>query len=278
VYFDAVGVDDIALNRSAEGCRQALIATKGGKGLRLCDVAVGRRVVGHLSFSDVASVHVERIMPFGGSIDRVTIEDHPGTEALKTEFWKHARRSSTRDLARSSEWNTVKQDLLTIQTAHGHTLYLRFYADLEDAERNSVRLAEEDEVAGPIFKDNALQWAQTIVRYCGPDQLKQPLPHFGDDTSEELRDFLVVIHGESKEHRRTKSGDALFRRMGAAYHRSASTDRSRFHPAPNRQGSGRRSSNDTQSPTSRVQPCIETTGSQSGRGMGMERKVSFPDV
>jgi hypothetical protein len=116
---------------------------------------------------------------------------------------------------RSSEWNTITQDRLKIQTVHGHTLYLRYYSDLEYAEshRSEVLNGAEDNT---IIKDNSFQWIQTIVRYCGPEQLKQPLPHFGDDNDDELRDYLIILHEvDSKpSHRRgLSSGDILPRRL-----------------------------------------------------------------
>lgn len=37
-----------------------------------------------------------------------------------------------------------------------------------------------------------MEWAQTIGRLCGREQLKQIITHFGTDTKEELRDYLVV--------------------------------------------------------------------------------------
>jgi len=229
VYFDAVGADECGLCPENEGTRQALVATRGGKGLRLCDVAVGRRIVGRLSFSEVASVHVERIMPSEGSM---MMGDSPDVEVEKTEFWQSAshnlRASYLGDgLKRGVEWSTIKQDRLRLHTQHGGTLYLRFYADLERGKHHADLLAAEDEVDGVLNKNNAFQWAQTIGRFCGPDQLKQPLSHFGDDSTEELRDYLVVVAGseEGKTHRRNKSSDLLFRvasRKKLLHHRRAS--------------------------------------------------------
>ena len=69
---------------------------------------------------------------------------------------------------------------------------------------------------------------QTIGRFCGPEQLKQNLPHFGADSSDELRDYLIVVDrpAESKGHRRTKSFRSLTRSLGSRkilfQHRSSS--------------------------------------------------------
>lgn len=225
VYFDAVGVDEVTTNQEYEGTRQAIAATKGGKGLRLCDVAVGRRIVGHLLLTDVSSVHVERKMPSDGNI---VIGDDPEIDVEKSEFWKsHHRASYVDGFTVGSEWNTMKQDRIKILTQHGHALYLRFLGDFEHGKQHPELLSAEDEVYGVINKNNAIQWTQTIVRFCGPAQLRQPLPHFADDTTEELRDFLVVIPsgGETKLHR-LNSTDNLFRmasRQKLSHHRRASS-------------------------------------------------------
>jgi hypothetical protein len=210
VYFAADAVDEeSALDAAGKSARQAIMATKGGKGLRLCDVAVGRRVVGHLHFSEIDSVHVERRMPLESNAEA---DECPDVEVEKNEFWQQiSGRSHASVLRRGDEWCGIKQDLLRIHTIHGHTLYLRFYSDLEDARHHAARLESEDEANGFLFKDNSFQWAQTIVRTCGPAKLQQNLPHFADDTSEELRDFLVVNHGTEppRGHHRGRSVDGV---------------------------------------------------------------------
>lgn len=206
VYFDASDVDGVAGNDDLEDTRSALAATKGGKGLRLCDVAKGRKIVGHLSLVDVKAVHVERDLPA-----EADSEEYEGDEGVgKNEYWcllegEHSQR-------RLRAWKRTKQDSLKIETTHGHTLFLRFYSDLENNEHHVERMMEEDEVAGDLFKNNAFQWAQTIGRFCGPEQLQQPLEHFGDDTPDELRDYLVV-HDADYELRSKGARELLRRAM-----------------------------------------------------------------
>lgn len=197
VYFDAVGVDEACPNTAVF---EALSATKGGKGLRLCDVAAGRRVVGHLSLSEITAVHVEREMPTDEAF-----EDSASADAdvvKKTEYWQ--QKSDSVGFNRRELWHKIKQDRLVAETAHGHTLYLRFFSDFEDAQSHPEHYSAENEERGDLYKDNAFQWVQTISRMVGPEQLKQALPHFGDDTNDELRDFLVVHRHEAevKGHRR----------------------------------------------------------------------------
>jgi hypothetical protein len=203
VYFEVTVADDVTDNGNAENTKQALIATKGGKGLRLCDVAVGRRVVGHMSLSDVTSAYVEREMPGNKGEDDGGLND----THMHTEFWQPGRYRGSHS---SSSWNAIVEDRVKIQTAHGGTLYLRFYADLEDAQSSSRALSGGDNEKESITKDNAFQWIQTIVRYCGPEQLKQALPHFGGDTEDELRDYLILSHDNDSKHghrRGFSSGD-----------------------------------------------------------------------
>ena len=200
VYFDASGVDDIALNPGTEDIRQALVATKGGKGIRLCDVAEGRRVIGQLPLSDVLKVNVEREMPHLYTPEAL---DGPEQEVAQNEFWsaKETTHDGSGSEPRNSTWCSIKQDILKIHTKDGGTLCLRFYSDLADAKAHTARWIAEDEVAGPLYKDNAFQWAQCIGRYCGPEQLKQSLPHFGEDTDSELRDYLVVRYDDTRSNR-----------------------------------------------------------------------------
>jgi hypothetical protein len=219
VYLDASSVEDIQgagytaeeiSNR--ESVRQAVIATKGGKGLRLRDVAMGRKVVGHLGLSAVDAIHVERILhPDNGEYDEQAASDDK--QDIQAEFWKKSGSDSHSHLSRTFRWAHVKEDRLKIHSIHG-TLFLRFYSDLDDNESHHKRCANEKESEGSIFKNNAFQWCQTIVRLCGINQLKQKLQHFGDDDADELRDYLVVVDGknftDSPRHTRKKSlGDFL---------------------------------------------------------------------
>ncbi len=184
VYFDAT-------DKAADtGLLEALKATRGGKSLRLKDVAIGRRVVGHLEFSEIESVLVHRFFP-GHSAES---ESGSVRGASQVEFWIAAH------LHLGEMWNTIKQDQLRIKTVDGRELVLRFYSDLEDAQHHPEHYGPDREEKGPIHKNNAFQWVQTIGRYCGPIQLKQKLPHFGDQTDEELRDYLFVVNDDHKHH------------------------------------------------------------------------------
>jgi hypothetical protein len=198
VYFELVDdQDDLRMSTLL-----ALNATKGGNGLRLCDVAAGRKVVGHLDLSEVTEVHVERDMPLEELALLDEMQQSNTADEPPTEYWQTASRHvSESDAARpprNIRWAKIKEDRLKLTSMHG-TLVLRYYSDLEDSETHPDRSAMENEEHGTLTKNIAFQWAQTIARFCGRDHLKQMLPHFGDDTSEELRDYLEVVHYHEKE-------------------------------------------------------------------------------
>ena len=265
VYFDATVADDSGAAQAVDDTREAIVATRGGKGLRLCDVAVGRRVVGHLDFSDIESVVVERDLPHAvasGELD-------PPFFVSKVEYWQD--RDFDDSATPQSRWSNTKQDSLKIQTTSGHTLLIRFYSDLADAEAHADRVDAEDELQGPIFKNNALQWAQTLIRFCGPEQLKQSLPNYGKDSNDELRDFLLVKNPERKgaTHRRGASAESVFwhqlPRMLSTANVASSPVPAKETPRPRKPGPLRRASSTFDGTTpQRQKPSLHRASSMSG--------------
>lgn len=232
-HDDEISEGDI---RKRLAAKEAVIATDGGKGLRLCDVVAGRRIVGHLSFSDVTAVHVEREVP---SILSATFPKNvPG----QNEYWQSCEDTIALGGADSMQkrWEQVNQDRLRIMTMHG-TLFLRFHSDLHDGEMHSERILEEVGDESPLHKDIAFQWAQTIVRHCGVSQLQQDLSHFGHDDGDELRDYLEIVHKESKprHHRHASIGTlmgSLPRPLAATFTRQTSNltaESQTRYPTPN---------------------------------------------
>lgn len=203
---DGEGSDDGKQLREAG--RQALAATKGGKNLRLCDVSAGRRVIGHMSFSDIVSVYVERVPRLPESVPRSAQETTAELNHGHVEYWQDKPEDDRGEslVDRQKRWDSIHQDSLRIETISG-VLYLRFCFDLEDTEAHPERVIAESDETNPIYKDTALQWAQTIIRQCKVGQLKQPLPHFGANDQSELRDFLQIVPREEKTrgHRRFAS-------------------------------------------------------------------------
>mmetsp|Transcript_58839 Transcript_58839/g.65899 ORF Transcript_58839/g.65899 Transcript_58839/m.65899 type:complete len:1588 (-) Transcript_58839:90-4853(-) len=213
VYFEAIDGNCPDLDNETklhiEACRLSLQATKGGKNLRLCDVAKGRKVVGHLDFDDVIEIHVAK--------DDVPVTDmtlvekaaalYDKDEDLNVEQWTDIYKESDakQKYARTIRWALIQEERLKVSTASG-TLLFRFYSDLAyfeaeksgDAPRNSQI----------ITKDIAFQWAETISRICGRDQLEQLLPHFGEGNEDELIDYLEVVHFHEKEAKNEKRSTA----------------------------------------------------------------------
>ena len=187
VYLDVCDHDESLQSEKTIAMNlKQLIETKGGRGLRLCDVTAGRRVLGHLNFADIVKVGVEREMPTRAK-SKAT-EDLEASELhLVRELWQPSNGVPFDQSVFVCRWEEAQQDRLRIDTHRG-TLYLRFYADLLDVENHPEWAGDETE----LHKDHAFNWAQTLVHIC-VDQLKQPLPHFGDGDEEELRDYLQIV-------------------------------------------------------------------------------------
>jgi len=183
VCFDAVDSSNTGSDDDKQAVvGHALIATKGGKGLRLRDVAWGRKVVGQLSLLDASAVCAERMLP--NHVEEPTEEE----TVHQMECWRQEDHLTGRSIG----WSQVTEDRLKIESDIG-TLHLRFFGDLADRRAHPERCASECDESGPLFGNNSFQWAQTIVRIRGEDELSQELPHFGENTSDELRDCLQIF-------------------------------------------------------------------------------------
>ena len=168
--------------------------------MRLCDVALGRKVVGHLDFADVTEVHVAK--------DDVPVSDMTLVEKaavlfnqeqdLNVEHWSNLCSGihSSEKYARIIRWALIPEERLKISTNSG-TLYFRFYSDLAYFEAKNS--GETPQNCHAVERDIAFQWAETISRICGRNQLQQYLPHFGEKNESELLDYLEVVHYHEKE-------------------------------------------------------------------------------
>jgi len=203
VYFEAIDSYDSDLDedtqKHSEACLLALQATKGGKNLRLCDVARGRKVVGHIDFTDVTEIHVEKddIPVCDVSLVEKDYTSYEKKKDLNTEHWSNpsSANETNEKCARCIRWSLYQEDRLKISTKTG-TLYFRFYSDL------SLFEAEESEThqgSNHITRDIAFQWAETACRICGRNQLDQNLPHFGQSNEAELQDYLEIVRFHEKE-------------------------------------------------------------------------------
>ena len=222
VYFEVHESEDPDESESLQNLREngrlALQATKGGKGLRLCDVAGGRKVVGHFDLGDVTEVHVERDVPLTEEEreDNVSLDQERGTDMaseVASEFWCDTTNSKNEiSASRNLRWSKTKEDRLQLKSVHG-TLVLRFFSDLDEMEVHQEDHIPAKEGGSTLKKIVAYQWAQTIVHSCGPEQLVgQTLPHYGEGAGE-LEDYIELAHYHDEEaHKHRKKGH---RRIGS---------------------------------------------------------------
>ncbi|CAJ1963582.1 unnamed protein product [Cylindrotheca closterium] len=201
LYFETNDPRTVASKSHNDECSLlALQATGGGKGLRLQDVAKGRKIIGHMMLTDVTEIHVERSMPLSCSSQNEDISQlYDSDDQLPTELWTRSQGKSKATGCRKARWEKIKEDRLKLVSSHG-CLVLRFFSDLEDVEMHSKSVAPEDEAQGPLRKNIAFQWAQTVAHVCGKEKLHQSLPHFGENNSDELRDLLEFANNHEKEH------------------------------------------------------------------------------
>jgi len=232
VYFDASDsdttgdIDEVTLEKR-DAVREALVATKGGKGLRLRDVAVGRKVVGHLELEDVFLLKVEHHTPLHsregehgtamGSASALDCEE--GIMEVAEEYWKHtppapldAATPTGPRLPRRERWKRANEYRLRLHSTQG-SLFLRFYSDLEEHHFYPTPSGNDDVSLGHVNKNDALLWGQPIARLCGPEQLHQKLPNLGTEGSAELRDLLELVDrgntGEAAYESETTKGKGL---------------------------------------------------------------------
>jgi len=175
---------------------KALVATHGGKGLRLRDVICGRKVVGHLLLSSVDVVKVERHKPKKGHVDPGVAGQTSGFE----EYWSPHESVQRSPSLSSQRWHHVEEDQFKIHSQGQGFLHLRFFSDLLDYESRALNEGAVVSKHVNLHKNNALLWCQTVVRLRGKSQLKQPLPHFGDNGTDELIDYLEVVDNNKFKH------------------------------------------------------------------------------
>ena len=168
--------------------------------MRLIDVAMGRKVVGRLDFCDITEVHI--CLDDAPVTDMSIIEKSAASQTsandLSIENWSDIcnKADSKTTYARCVRWMLIQEDRLKISTDSG-TIFFRFYSDLAYFEAEKVGNAQEG--SQRITKNVAFQWAKTISRICGREQLQQDLPHFGENNENELRDYVQVTHFHARE-------------------------------------------------------------------------------
>jgi len=171
------------------------ISNNGGKGLRLCDVAKGRKILSQFDLDDIDFVDIEhRLATVSDSINDV----ERGHEQL-LEFWQGGNDHiiDYRLQKMNLRWCNVNEDRLKIHfnSGGGTTLFMRFAVDLKEMERRKLELHAGEELSD--IGRQAKVWCRTIAHLRGACNLtKQSLPHFNDD--QEMDDFIEVCPREKE--------------------------------------------------------------------------------
>ncbi len=197
------GLWDENIDKRREEINNSLQTLKGGKGMRLCDVVVGREVFGRLPLKDIEQIKVQRRRPvfkrFASTKRRKRdLENATDVDDFDKEFWiddKKLPQKFERDP--DGRWATVMEDCL-MMVSHQGTLCLRFLIDLinEESKQSNDSMPNSDQKFDT--KEGAFLWCQTLSHLCGSKQLKQKLPNFGKDRDSELIDFIEVIETQKR--------------------------------------------------------------------------------
>jgi len=185
----------------------------GGKGLHLCDVARGRNIVSQFNLDEVDFVDIEHRAAVLGDIDGEDIEGNRNNNLL--EHWQGGNEDYDVD-AMNKRWEHVDEDRLKIHFKY-NTLYLRFMVDLKEMEHKSKAfLADDSDLMNHVGTQTKV-WCRTIARLRGATNLKQTLPHFGNDGADEIEDFIEMCERghEGGNHNTNKIVKKLHRRMSS---------------------------------------------------------------
>jgi len=186
----------------------------GGKGLRLCDVAKGRKIMDQFNLDDVDFVDIEHRAAIPGGIDDEDIEVN---RSNLLEYWQGGS-CWCEDFevdAMNKRWGHVDEDRLKIHFKY-NTLYLRFMVDLKEMEHKSKALLDDSDLLNHVGTQTKL-WCRTIARLRGAMNLKQKLPHFGNEGTDEMEDFIEMCERDHEGgHLNTKKKRKnLHRRMSS---------------------------------------------------------------
>mmetsp|Transcript_29879 Transcript_29879/g.44946 ORF Transcript_29879/g.44946 Transcript_29879/m.44946 type:complete len:711 (+) Transcript_29879:385-2517(+) len=171
------------------------LSTNGGKGLRLCDVAKGRKILSQFDLDDIDFVDIEHRL---ATVSDSTNDVESGHEQL-LEFWQGGNdhidgyRSHKMDL----RWCNVNEDRLKVhfKSGGGTTLFMRFTVDLKEMERRKLELHAGEELSD--IGRQAKVWCRSIAHLRGANNLtRQSLPHFNDD--HEMDDFIELCPREEE--------------------------------------------------------------------------------
>lgn len=219
----------------------------GGRNARLCDIARDRKVLDKFNLEDVDFVDIEHRKP---STEGNDVTDQEDIEAINSnnllEYWEGGNCSidDHQSDAMDKRWSRVDEDRLKIHfNANQMTLFLRFFVGLKEMEekKSSHSFADDPNLMNHVGAQTKL-WCRTIARCeClslilgvylyemtksephtfrfanfdrlrGANNLRQNLPHFGDDGDGELEDFIEVCDRNDDVDNRRPTRRTMLRR------------------------------------------------------------------
>jgi hypothetical protein len=146
--------------------RNAVMSTSGGKGMRLCDVAAGRKILSQFELDDINLVVIEHRKPAEG--DRLVEDIERNDQQHLLEYWQGAicDDGDYNLVEMNHRWDNVNEDRLKIRFSCS-TLYLRLIVDLKEMESRSMGNLSEADNAGLTSSVGAQTqlWCRTIARY-----------------------------------------------------------------------------------------------------------------
>jgi hypothetical protein len=184
------------------------LATNGGKGLRLCDVAKGRKILSQFDLDDIDFVDIEHRLATESDSNN---DIEKGHEQL-LEFWQggNDHLNCYRLNKMNERWCNVNEDRLKVhfKSGGGTTLFMRFTVDLKEMEMRKLELHAEEDIPDQLSDvgRQAKVWCRTIAHLRGETNLtRQSLPHFNDDG--EMDDFIELCprEEEAQEGKRLRS-------------------------------------------------------------------------
>lgn len=166
VYLDASAPEEMnaggfnTLMRKRQ-IRDNIIATNGGMRMRLRDVVVGRKIVGHVDLRLISSVKVLcHLAPLVA--EKMTNDDENNRLDFQSEYWTPCKRewnAASANMLNEKRWRRVEENQLKITSPQGE-LYFRFFCDLESAEQT-----ERGATPSQGLFTEAFAWCQTLAHY-----------------------------------------------------------------------------------------------------------------
>lgn len=145
ILFEVPFVDTLC-NEDIESPEENIFGPNGGKGMRLKDIAKGRKVLCKFELCDIDLVSIERRLALPSESDYSGVIDH-----RKNRSTEHYETSEM-----NKRWGNVDEDRLKVHFPFG-TLYLRFVIDLKELEGKGAN--------DPLHTNRGSSlWCRTIAR------------------------------------------------------------------------------------------------------------------